>query len=272
MDETWTQPVTVETMYGDWDFETAVAALDRSLNPRPSIAVLDYIEPLGVGSGDVVLDIGGREGQHAVVMAERFGCRVMCVDPVAANIERGRDLVAAHDHGHMVELRQGSIEQIPADEASFKLVFARDMLGHIADLKLALTECRRVVTPGGRMLIFEVFATPEMYPEELAALCGHTATVPERMSVEDFEDSARAAGFRIATCDIIGSEFVEASQESGTAPNYLVELSRLRRAKDALIEEMGEIPYRVMYGNALWSVYRFLGKLESRIYVLEDAG
>ena len=268
MEEAWTEPVTVETMYGDWDFETAVAALDRSLNPRPSIAVLDYIEPLGVGPGDVVLDIGGREGQHAVLIAERYGCRVVCVDLVAANIERGRELVAAHEHGHMVELHQGSIEQIPAPDEAFQLVFARDMLGHIADLERALTECRRVLAPGGRMLIFEVFATPEMYPEELEALCGHTATVPERMSVDDFERNVAAAGFGIDTCDVIGSEFVEASQESGTAPNYLVELSRLRRAKAALIEEMGEIPYRVMYGNALWSVYRFLGKLESRIYVL----
>lgn len=32
--------------------------------------------------------------------------------------------------------------------------------------------------------------------------------------------------------------------------------------------ELGEVPYRAVYGNALWSVYRMLGKLESRIYVL----
>ena len=264
----WTRPVTVEEMYGEWDYDAAVAALDRSLNPRPSISVLDYVGSLGIGEGDVVLDIGGREGQHAVVMAERFGCTVVAVDPVPENIERGHELVAADDHGHMVELRLGAIERIPAGDGSFQLVFARDMLGHVEDLQLGLSECRRVLTAGGWMLIFEVFATPLLYPEELERLCADTATVPERLSVADFEHSVDGAGFDIVTRDIIGSEFVEASQESGVAPNYLLQVSRLRRAREALLDELGEMPYRVMYGNALWSIYRFLGKLESRIYVL----
>lgn len=268
MDEPWTRAVTVEEMYGEWDYEAAVAALERSLHPRPSISVLDHLGTIGIGEDDVVLDIGGREGQHAVVMAERFGCRVVAVDPVRENIERGRELVAAHDHGHMVDMRLGAIERIPADDGSFRLVFARDMLGHIEDLELGLRECRRVLTPGGSMVIFEVFATPLLDPEELQRLCADTATVPERLSVADFEETVDAAGFDVVTREIVGSEFVEASQESGAAPNYLLQLSRLRRARESLLEELGEIPYRVMYGNALWSIYRFLGKLESRVYVL----
>lgn len=60
MTDSWSRPVTVEEMYGEWDYDAAVAALDRSLGPRPSTSVL-Y----------VVLDIGGHEGQHAVLMAER---------------------------------------------------------------------------------------------------------------------------------------------------------------------------------------------------------
>jgi len=77
MNVAWSEPVTVEEMYGDWDYEAAVAALDRSLSPRPAASIFDVVESLGVGVGDVVLDIGGREGQHALVMAERFDCRVI---------------------------------------------------------------------------------------------------------------------------------------------------------------------------------------------------
>jgi SAM-dependent methyltransferase len=248
-----------------------VEALDRSLSPRPGPAVFDVVGSLGVGPGDTVLDIGGREAQHALLMAERFGCRAVSVDPVAANNERGREFVAEHDHGHLVEIRPGTIEEIPAEDGAFQLVFARDMLGHIEDLELALRECRRVLAPGGHMVIFEVFGTPMLYPEELQALCADVASVPERLSVADFEANVAAAGFTVQSLDVPGSEFVEASQEAGAAPNYLLQISRLRRAKDDLIEELGEMVYRVMYGNALWSIYRMIGKLESRIYVLRSS-
>lgn len=265
---TWNDPVTVAEMYGDWDFDSAVATLERSLSPRASTSILDVVDSAGVGAGDVVLDIGGREGQHAVQMAARFGCRVIAVDPVAANIERGHALVDAHPFGHHVELRLGAIEQIPLDDDAVGLVFARDMLGHIANLEQALSECRRVLAPGGQMVIFEVFGTPLLHADELRELCGHTATVPDRLSVVDFEAAVGAAGFAIGQLEILGSEHVEASQEAGTAPNYLLQISRLRRDRERLVDELGETVYRVMYGNALWSIYRMIGKLESRIYVL----
>ena len=264
----WSEPVTVDEMYGDWDDEAAVDAVERSLSPRPTAAIFDLVADLGVGSDDVVLDIGGREGQHALVMAERFGCRAISVDPVPANIERGRELVDSHEFGRLVELRLGAIEQIPVDRASCRLVFARDMLGHIEDLDLALRECRRVLAPRGHMVVFEVFATELLHPDEQRRLCADTATVPERLSVADFEARVMAAGLAVEACDVLGSENVEASQEAGTAPNYLLQVSRLRRDRERLIAELGEMPYRVMYGNALWSIYRLIGKLESRIYVL----
>ena len=142
------------------------------------------------------------------------------------------------------------------------------MLGHIDDLLLALTECVRVLAPNGAMVVHEVFATPSLGHDELMSLCAHVATYPERMAVAGFEAAVRSAGFRIEDVEIIGSEWAEASQEAGTAPNYLLQISRLRRAKDRLVEELGEVPYRAMYGNALWSIYQLIGKLESRVYVL----
>ena len=266
--ESWSRSMTVEEMYGDWDYDAAVAAVDRSLSPRPAASLFDLVDSLGVGPGDVVLDIGGREGQHALVMAERFGCHAISVDPIAANNERGRALVEASDHGHLVELRPGSIGQIPADDGSCRLVFARDMLGHVEDLAQGLSECRRVLAGGGLMVVFEVFATPLLYPEEKQRLCADTATVPARLSAVDFENTVAASGLSVARREILGSEHVEASQEAGTAPNYLLQVSRLRRARDSLVEELGEVPYRAVYANALWSIYRLIGKLESRVYVL----
>jgi cyclopropane fatty-acyl-phospholipid synthase-like methyltransferase len=268
----WSKSVTVDEMYGDWDYEAAVELLDRSLNPRPAKSIFDTVEALGVGPDSVVLDIGGRDGFHALLMAERFGCRVMAVDPAPANIEEGLQRIAEHEHGSQVEIKLGAIEDIPAPDDAFDLVFSRDMLNHVADQGRGLAECIRVLKPGGAMVIHEVFETDLMEPQEAARLYADLACVPERMAVGGFEDVAGQAGFTIESLDVIGSEWYEASQEAGTAPNYALQISRLRRARDELLEKLGEVPYRVMYGNALWSVYLFIGKLETRLYVLRAPG
>jgi cyclopropane fatty-acyl-phospholipid synthase-like methyltransferase len=264
----WTTPVTVEGLYGDWDYEAAVEVLGRSLSPRSSMSLFDKIGSLGIGEGDLVLDIGGRDGRHSLVMAERFGCQAVSVDPVEANIAEGARLLGEHEFGHLVELRLGEIGRIPAENGVYDLVLSRDMMGHIEDLDRALAECARVLSPDGVMVIHEVFATPLLEPQEAQMLCADVATYSERMCVSGFEAAVDAAGFSVESLDLVGSEWAEASQEAGTAPNYLLQVSRLRRAKKQLIDELGEVPYRAMYGNALWSIYQMLGKLESRVYVL----
>ena len=118
------------------------------------------------------------------------------------------------------------------------------------------------------MLFHQVFATDLLEPIEADQVFGHTAAVPERFSVTGFEEAVAAAGFTIENVAVVGSEWNEASQEAGTAPNYLLQVSRLRRNRDALVEEIGEVAYRVVYGNALWSINQMLGKLESRVYTL----
>lgn len=264
----WTKPITVEEMYGDWEYEPAVAALERSLNPRPALSIFDTVESLGIGADDRVLDIGGRDGFHALLMAERFGCRVMSVDPAPANIADGLKRVAEHEYGDRVEIVQGAIEEIPADNDSFDLVFSRDMMGHVADRAAGLAECARVLKLGGAMVVHGVFATELLEPREAELVCAATATVPENMDAALFEEQAIGAGFAIESLDLIGSEWYEASQEARTAPNYAMQISRLRRARDELLAELGEMAYRSMYGNALWGVYILIGKLETRLYVL----
>jgi SAM-dependent methyltransferase len=270
-DTQWSKPVTVEEMYGEWDWEAAVAAVDRSLDPRPSSSIFDMLGALGPGPGDVVLDIGGRDARHGLEIAERFGCKVISVDPAAANIAEGKIAIAEHSRGHLVEAVHGFIEEIPADDGAFDFVFSRDMFAHVADADRALAECARVLAPTGRMLLHQVFATELLEPLEAEQVFGHTAAVPERFAVSGFEEAAVAAGFNIENVEVVGSEWYEASQEAGKAPNYLLQISRLRRNRAALLEEIGEVAYRVVYGNALWTINQMLGKLESRVYTLRRA-
>ena len=270
MTDEWTRPLTVEQMYGDWDvdWDEATALTDRSLDPRPKSSVYDTLSTFGLGDGDVVLDVGGRDATDGLAIAERFGCRVIVVDPVQANLDDGLRAIASHDHGDLVEVHRGTINQIPVDDDTVDVVFSRDMLTHVPDLDGALMECRRVLTPSGSMLIHQVFGTPLLEPIEKERICADLATVPERLSLEVFEDSVRRAGFTIRAMDRIGSEWLESFLEREDGEKRLLRAARMQRNKDDIVAEVGVAPFRVMQANNLWTIYRMIGKLEERVYSL----
>ncbi len=214
------------------------------------------------------MDIGGRDGTAGLEIAERFGCRVIVVDPVQLNIDDALSAVAGHESGDLVDVHSGTINQIPLEDDTVDVVFSRDMLGHVEDLDGALTECRRVLTPSGSMLVHEVFGMSLLESEEKARLCADLASVPDRLSVEIFEDSVREAGFAIQAIDVIGSEWLETLLEREDGEKRLLRAARMQRAKDEIVAQVGVIPFRVMQANNLWTIYRMIGKLEERVYTL----
>jgi ubiquinone/menaquinone biosynthesis C-methylase UbiE len=270
MPDDLTTPLTVEQMYGDWaiEWEDLVAITDRSIGPRVRTSIYDTFATLGVGEGQTVLDIGGRDAAQALDLAERFGCRVLSVDPVQANIDFGTRDIANHAFGHLVENRLGTINDIPAADGAFDAVFSRDMMGHVEDLTGALAECRRVLEPAGSVVIHSVFATPLLEPGESARLCADLAVVPERLDADLFEQAIDKAGFTIDVVDPVASEWLEHLLENEDGERRLLRAARLIRDRERLVEQMGAVPYRVFRGNNLWTIYRMIGKLEDRVYVI----
>ncbi len=265
-------PLTIEEMYGDWGItrEQRDEALGRSRDPRSNDSLYETFAGLAVGAGRVVLDIGARDARHSLRLTELFGCRVVAVEPVAENVAKAEAAVAGHESGHLVEVRQGGIEAIPAGDGEFDAIWSRDMLVHVADVDTALAECHRVLEPGGRMVLHQTFETDLMEPREAARIYADLAVVPERMSITGFEGAVAGAGFTIAEVDRVRSEWREAWEEdgSGRTCSSLLHAARMLRCRNELLAELGEVGYRVELANALWGVYQMIGKLEPRVYVL----
>lgn len=264
--------VTVDQMYGDWQAtkNQIQSELDRSLNPRPSSSLFDTVGSFGLGADATVLDIGARDARYSVTLHERLGCKVVAVEPVSQNVEEARRLVEESGLADRIEVRQGSIQKIPADDETFDLVFCRDVLSHVSDTDAALRDSYRVTAGGGRMVVYQTFATELMEPAETARICADLAVAPVSLNPEHFETEAENAGFVVASKDVIGSEWREAWEEDGTqrTSHQLLYAARLIRGEDELQSRMGEIPYRVELSNALWGVYQMIGKLEPRTYTL----
>ena len=263
---------TVEELYGElWAEDEAFRAeLDRSLDPRPAESLYDAFGALGAGPGDDVLDVGCRSGAHSVEIVRRFGCRVIAVDPIPRHLEEARKLIAEKGVEDRVTVLEAAIEWLPVEDGSVGYVWCRDMLNHV-QLPDALSECFRVLRPGGRMLVYQTFAADLCEPDEAHRLWSAVAIVPENMSRSYFEQTAHEAGFEITAVDEIDSEWREFWLETGDRRTVddLLRVARLRRRETELVARYGRESYEAALADSVWGAYQLLGKLSPTVYVLE---
>jgi SAM-dependent methyltransferase len=263
---------TVEELYGDFwaQDEELGRELERSLGPRAIDSLYDTFAGLGVGSEHFVLDAGCGRGAHSVRLAGRFGCRVVAIDRVPSLVEEAREAVAREGLGEQVRVLEAPIEALPLEDRSVDFVWCRDMLNHVS-LPEALRECARVLKPGGRMLVYQTFATAELEPLEAERIYRALAMPAENMSPAYFEEQAAGAGLAVVTVDAIASEWREHWLENGDRRTIddLLAVARLRRHEDDFVDRYGRERYEAALWGSAWGAYQLLGKLRPTVYVLE---
>jgi SAM-dependent methyltransferase len=249
-------------------------ALEGSLAPRGPGMLYDLVSEISLPAGAMVLDVGCGEGRHAIELAKRFGVSVCGVDPVQRHIEIADQELASQAGavaglGDLVRFEPGTAERIPVRDAVADLVWCRDVLVHLDDLGAAYAEFRRVLKPGGRILVYQMFATDRLEPREAAWLLPTMGCVTGNMRPEHTEAAIRAAGLHVDRCIVLGTEWGEYGQEhSGKGGRKLLHAARLLRDPDRYVAAFGRTAYEIMLGDCLWHVYRMIGKLSSQVWVL----
>ncbi|MFN8633310.1 MAG: methyltransferase domain-containing protein [Chloroflexota bacterium] len=137
-----------------------------------------FTAQLTPAAGDTVLDVGcGFGAFHPALCA--VGARVLAFDfsPGMAQ-ESVRNAVSA---GLDVRVLRADAQQIPLADCSVDHALASHMLYHVPDIERALMEMRRVVKPGGRVLLITNAADHSARLRDLheraAHDCGYTSAV-----------------------------------------------------------------------------------------------
>lgn len=101
-----------------------------------------------VAAGERVLDVGCGEGWFASELLEG-GARVVGLDVAAEPLRRARERDPRLDDLRLIDV-DGSW---PVEDASCDVVWAGETIEHVADTAGWLSEARRVLAPGGRLLL-----------------------------------------------------------------------------------------------------------------------
>jgi len=126
----------------------------------------------GLGPGRAHLDVGSGTGLCAALSQQIVGPtgRTVALDPSTGMLEVAR-------RRGVRETVVGRAEHLPFPDATFDLVSMSYMLRHVEDLATAFREARRVLRPGGRIVIFEV-TSPERGLPRAAFRAGMHWVVP----------------------------------------------------------------------------------------------
>jgi SAM-dependent methyltransferase len=252
--------------------EELITVLNESLNPRGPSMLFDHVAAMRIGSNSTALDLGCNTGKYSFELARRFGYGVVGMDISEDYIAEATALAtSAEADGLPVTFRHGGAESIPASDAAFELVWCRDTLELVPDLNATYSEVARVLKPGGHALIYTMFATELLEPNESERLYrGLDGIKANSMLQESHEAAILSSKLRVKDSDILGSEWGEYDQEhTGKPARCLLQVARLLNGRQAFVSRYGQTNYDAALADRLWHVYRMVGKLSGHVYVLE---
>jgi len=140
-----------------WDERGPMRAL-HAMNPARLSWIRDEVvrqlhrdpKETRILAGLDALDIGCGGGLLSEPLA-RLGAKVTGIDPAAENI--GVAKRHAEASGLAIEYQASTLEETVAAGASFDLVFAMEVIEHVADLPSFMRDCARALRPGGMLLM-----------------------------------------------------------------------------------------------------------------------
>ena len=193
----------------DADFSTprVLAAYDE-LPLWSAMFGLVLLDEVPLAGARTVLDVGCGSGFPLIEIAERLGpeARVHGIDPWTGGLARAAEKIAARELKN-VTLHEGTATAMPFDAGAFDLIVSNLGVNNFDDPLGAMQECRRVLSPGGRIAlttnlqghmkeVYEVFGAilRRQGPDAEERLKAHVA---HRATVESVKELLAKAGFRV---------------------------------------------------------------------------
>jgi ubiquinone/menaquinone biosynthesis C-methylase UbiE len=122
-----------------------------------------------VGRDSYVLEVGCGTGFTATHLAETTGCRLMGIDLNPGMVEWAQKRASRKGLQERCQFRVADAQQLPFEDDTFDAMLCESVTAFVPDKRLALSEYRRVVKPGGYIGLNEGTLVKGIPPDDFLA-------------------------------------------------------------------------------------------------------
>jgi ubiquinone/menaquinone biosynthesis C-methylase UbiE len=129
----------------------------RARHPFFIDSIAEYLNALAMSGTESVLDLGCGTGVVARALAKRLGSRasVTAIDISANLIDVGRRLAREEGVEQCIDFLTGDAHKLGLPSEGFDVVVMHTLMIHVVDPATVLAEARRLLRPGGRLVVFD---------------------------------------------------------------------------------------------------------------------
>lgn len=159
--------------------------LGDSFHPGGDALTIRLGELLQLGPDSSVLDVASGQGTSAILLAQRFGCRVLGIDYGSQAVVQANERARTLGLEHLISFQQGDAEQLPVQSSAFDAVLCECAFCTFPDKARAAAEFHRVLKPRGRVGLSDLTRSGEI-PQDLEGLLAWIACIADAQPLEHY--------------------------------------------------------------------------------------
>lgn len=177
--------------------DLVAAFLGESYHPGGLALTRTLADALALRPGQRVLDVASGIGTTAMLLAREYGVEVLGIDLGEAQVARARARAKQAGLEHRVRFEAGDAERLDALTATYDAVVCECSLCVFPAKSVAAAEFARVVVPGGRVGISDVWITPDRLDAQLAGVAGRVGCLADARPIAEVRTILSSAGLQI---------------------------------------------------------------------------
>ena len=165
-------------------------------------------EKAGITKDTYVLDVCSAVGAPSRWMARNFGCKVEGLDATVTMIKESERRAKEAGLDNLVNYTRGSALDMPYKANSFDVVWGEDAWCYVTDKDRLISECARVLKPGGTLAFTDWLEVGDM-PDDLRDRIYAFMIFPHMESIDGYKSLIAKHGLQLKACDDLCKDFAE---------------------------------------------------------------